>query len=194
MSIIQYIFKDLREPLSFIPAGAAIGIVICLLTNIGCHIYGRSREIPGAFTKDIPKTNPKPLPKTFTLLLFLLLLYVYILLQQSFFSRPPGSRTTITLELFSTWGKSAQSKAYVIENIIMFIPYGILLPLMITRMRRSGILCVCSAAVFSILLETAQYLTSRGFCQLDDVVMNTAGAFLGWLVVRIVLAARINRS
>ena len=68
----------------------------------------------------------------------------------------------------------------MIENIIMFLPWGFLLPILFRRLRRNGFLCVLSGLAASCALETIQYLTQRGFCQLDDVVMNTLGALTGW--------------
>lgn len=46
----------------------------------------------------------------------------------SIFSRESGSRKQISLILFETWGHSVQAHAYFIENIFMFIPFGILAP------------------------------------------------------------------
>lgn len=120
------------------------------------------------------------------LVLSLFMIYAAVMLQQAFFSRPPGSRAAVNLALFGTWGRSAQGNAYVVENIIMFIPWGILLTLLIRPFQRNGFLCVLSGFAASAALETVQYLTQRGFCQLDDVVMNTLGAFAGWCLIRIV--------
>ena len=117
------------------------------------------------------------------LVLSLFMIYAAVMLQQAFFSRPPGSRAAVNLTLFGTWGRSAQGNAYVIENIIMFIPWGVLMTLLIRPLQRNGFLCVLSGFAASAALETVQYLTQRGFCQLDDVVMNTLGAFVGWLLI-----------
>ena len=40
-----------------------------------------------------------------------------------------GSRKEISLVLFETWGHSFHMHAMFIENIIMFIPFGVLLPI-----------------------------------------------------------------
>ena len=52
--------------------------------------------------------------------------YILLMSMVTFFPREPGSRVGGDLQLFSTWGASTQAKAYVIENIIMFIPLGML--------------------------------------------------------------------
>ncbi len=110
----------------------------------------------------------------------LLLVYLLVLLQTALFSREPGSRHSIDLTLFETWGRSAVSHAYFIENILMYVPFGVLMPLCFRKMERFWI-CVPTALASSVLLELTQLLTQRGYCQLDDVVTNTVGALVGWL-------------
>lgn len=116
--------------------------------------------------------------------LFLLLTYAYITLQFAFFSRPPGSRSTISLIPGATWGTTLQSHAYVIENILMTIPLGILLPSLWPGKSslRSLAKCLSITLACSVALETAQFLTQRGHCQTDDVLANVAGAFIGWML------------
>ena len=54
---------------------------------------------------------------------------------------------------------------------------------------------VLSAAAFSTAIEVTQGLTALGrTAQLTDVLMDTLGAWLGWLLVRRVLAARAARA
>ena len=65
----------------------------------------------------------------------LFIIYIEILMQTAFFSREPGSRKQIDLDLFGTWGQTAMAHAYFIENIIMFIPFGLLAPIVFKRMR-----------------------------------------------------------
>ncbi len=125
-------------------------------------------------------------PRGFTLssrgfFLILLLVYLLVLLQTALFSREPGSRHSIDLTLFETWGHSAVSHAYFIENILMYVPFGILMPLSFRKMEHFWI-CVPVAGMSSILLELTQLVTQRGYCQLDDVVTNTMGAWIGWCI------------
>ncbi len=55
-------------------------------------------------------------------LLFLLGVYETVVWIQAFFSRESGSRTGIDWQLFDTWGRTWQSRAYMVENVIMFLP------------------------------------------------------------------------
>ena len=73
--------------------------------------------------------------------------------------------------------------AYFIENIIMFLPFGVFLSVLFHR-GRSGWRCVLTGFVCSCAIELMQHITQRGYMQLDDVITNTAGTFVGWLAWR----------
>ena len=47
--------------------------------------------------------------------------------------------------LFSTWGDTIRSHAYVVENVMMLIPYGLLLSLLISNL---SMLAGCSGFLF----------------------------------------------
>lgn len=113
----------------------------------------------------------------------LFIIYIEVLMQTAFFSRESGSRKGIDLTLFETWGNTAIAHAFVIENIIMFIPFGILSPMIFKRMKKSWF-CVLIGCIFSCGIEISQLITGRGYCQLDDVVTNTVGTLVGWLIWR----------
>lgn len=66
----------------------------------------------------------------------LLLIYAIVFINVGFFSREPGTRTGVSLILFETWGNSMIDHAYFIENIIMFIPYGVLIPIVFKKFQR----------------------------------------------------------
>lgn len=60
----------------------------------------------------------------------LLVTYMYMLIMIVYYSREQGSRIgAVDLTLWSTWGYTLQTHAYFIENIILFIPFGILFPM-----------------------------------------------------------------
>jgi glycopeptide antibiotics resistance protein len=51
-----------------------------------------------------------------------------------------------------------------------------------------------SGLFVSISVELLQYITSRGFTEIDDVINNTAGAMLGWLAYDRLLKAIKRKS
>lgn len=100
-----------------------------------------------------------------------------------FFCREPGSRIGTDLRFMGTWGTTMQDHAWVIENIFLFLPFGFLFPVWLPEKKTAwtipvGFLC-------SVAIEYCQLRTGRGFCQLDDVIMNTLGAVIGFLCWKI---------
>lgn len=75
-------------------------------------------------------------------------------------------------------------------NLLLGVPFGVLLPVLIPKAR--GLLrVVLVTAVVMLLVETAQGLliTGRAF-DIDDVILNTAGALIGYLI----LGRRLGRA
>ena len=70
--------------------------------------------------------------------------------------------------------------AQITLNILLFIPLGFLLPFQTPKKRISFIKVLLAAFLFSVLIETLQYITSRGITEVDDVINNTLGGVLGW--------------
>lgn len=68
---------------------------------------------------------------------------------------------------------------YTVQYIIMFIPFGLLAPMVFERMRKVRF-CVFIGFLCSCGIELSQLITQRGYCQLDDVVTNTVGMLVGW--------------
>lgn len=176
--LFNYIATDMMEPVGYLPWGLALG---------GCFLAAvciRQRRCGKFSLKDTLKQN---------VLYFLTIVYGATLLKLAFFSREPGSRTGISLHLFETWGSTIQEHAFFIENILMFIPFGIFAPLLSARLQ-DFFKCTAAAFLCSFTLEFLQLITSRGFCQLDDVVTNTIGGMIGYTVYYIWRAAISLRS
>lgn len=163
MELLRVLMEDMKEPVSYLPLGIGVAVVAMLLMRLiaGKRAWGRPQR----------------------LFVFLLAVYGTVVWVQAFFSREPGSRSGIDWGLFETWGTSWQSRAYVIENVIMFLPLGVLLPLVMHRCRKWWKMLLISL-IWSAMIEGMQLVTGRGFCQLDDVVMNTAGGCLGYGMLR----------
>lgn len=68
----------------------------------------------------------------------------------------------------------------IFGNVIGFLPYGFILPI-IGRNMRNGILITVSGFCLSLLVETIQLVTRVGCFDVDDLILNTLGAALGYL-------------
>ena len=66
-------------------------------------------------------------------------------------------------------------------NICMFVPLGFFLRALFPRYR-SFLQCMAAVAVIMSIVELCQLFTLRGFCEVDDVMLNVLGAAVGWLI------------
>lgn len=66
-------------------------------------------------------------------------------------------------------------------NIIWFVPFGMYLE----RQKKWKLVATALCGfLFSLTIETLQYAFGTGFSELDDLILNTFGVFLGALFVR----------
>ncbi len=76
-------------------------------------------------------------------------------------------------------------------NILGFMPFGALLPLLMPSTRRIWRIGLLSLEV-SLVIELSQLLFSLGCFDVDDLILNTCGGLLGYLVF--CLARGLRRS
>lgn len=65
-------------------------------------------------------------------------------------------------------------------NVIMFMPYGILIPFIVNMNQLRGIKTVVSGCLLSVFIEVLQYVTTFGQMDVDDVILNTLGVAFGY--------------
>ncbi len=162
-----FIKQDMMQPLRYLIVACSIGMVFLMLLKMFDMLFPQGKDF-----------HRKKYIWT------LILIYAIVFINVGFFSREPGTRTDVSLKLFETWGNSMIAHAYFVENIIMFIPYGVLLPIAFKRIRKIW-MCVGSACLISCTLEVMQHVTGRGYAQIDDVVTNTVGAAVGYVVWKV---------
>ena len=74
-------------------------------------------------------------------------------------------------------------------NLLLFVPMGILAPLRWPRLDHYGRL-LAAAALTSAIIEGLQYLLGGRVASIGDVMLNTAGAALGYGALRVSRAVR----
>ncbi|GAA4629096.1 VanZ family protein [Cellulomonas oligotrophica] len=82
-----------------------------------------------------------------------------------------------------------------VANVVMFVPFGVLVSLALPARARGGDRVVVPLAlVTSAAIETVQRWLPTRVPTVQDVVLNTVGAALGLLALRVVLAVRRRRA
>ncbi|MCR5335601.1 MAG: VanZ family protein [Synergistes sp.] len=102
--------------------------------------------------------------------------YLFIVFAATLLARKLGVKTGFTPELFWSW-KRQDLRAQIYANIVMFILVGFLLEYKI------GWKCIPAATMISVFIEIVQLITKRGLFEFDDIIHNTLGAFIGYLIV-----------
>lgn len=165
--MLEYIYRDVSQAVRYLPWGLAIGVpAACGVVWLVNRRRKRKRQ------------GPLPWPPVVIFGVYLAVLAVI-----TFLSRESGDRNGVDIKLFSTWGINDRNNAYVIENVLLFIPYGFLC---CWNFRLSGRFFKCAAlgAAASFVIESLQLITGRGFFQIDDILTNILGTVVGWALFR----------
>ncbi len=77
-------------------------------------------------------------------------------------------------------------------NILVFMPFGFLLPIMSRRLR-GFFRIVLSGLALSLAVECIQLISHTGSFDVDDLLLNTIGAALGFMIFALVWSRRKKR-
>lgn len=86
--------------------------------------------------------------------------------------------------------ESTESLKGIILNILLFIPFGYMLPCIFRKLQKAFWGVVLIGFVCSLLTETVQLVTHLGWFDLDDLLNNTIGCVLGVVFYRVFLRER----
>lgn len=164
--MIDYIDADILQALEYLPYGLAVGLPVAALV---VWIINRRRR-----KQQKPEVSWVPVTA--------FCVYLAVLFTITFLSREHGSRSEVLdMELFSTWGINDRNNALVVENALLFLPFGILCCWNSSKEKKL-LRCTLFGAVTSLGIETMQLVTGRGYFQIDDILTNTLGALIGALL------------
>lgn len=128
------------------------------------------------------------------LLLYYLCILSVLLFFGGLFHLDRGYGGTVNLEPFRTIRNylvyyqrtgSFVSVSNLVGNVVILVPLGVLLPVLFRPMRRFW-LFLPLAALVACGVEYLQWVTATGAADVDDSILNFAGAALGYLLTRIV--------
>lgn len=163
----KYVVQDLLGTLKYAPYGILVGSLLYCLLMIVRKKKGDSNKQGNSVVEMI------------------FWVYVAVIVVITFLSREGGSTKGIDLRIGSSLGINARNDAYAVENILLFLPYGFLWGLM--RRRKKGLWNALAVGFLTSLgIEFLQLFSGRGVFQTDDMITNTLGAVVGYILYRCV--------
>lgn len=81
----------------------------------------------------------------------------------------------------------------IVINIIMFIPFGFLLPA-IYKKADNLMGCFILSFVFSLGIELLQAFSNRGIFEIDDIINSIAGTLVGYAILKTIRGILLNSN
>lgn len=140
----------------------------------------------------------KKLSKRRTFIWFCFIGYIIMVIGVTFLNRGARVFSDTNLHLFSSYREAWNSFnsttwRFIILNIFMFVPLGIILPLLNKRFRKFpwtyGV-----AFLMTFIIEILQLITGYGILELDDMLNNVLGAIIGYGIVMAIIVFVENRT
>ena len=102
-------------------------------------------------------------------------------------------RDHVNLELLEIFRIYKITDKQILGNFVMLLPLGIYLPLLYKRISRFVPVLLVSLMV-AVIIEMLQLATSFRSVDIDDVLLNTSGACVGYLIFKLIkLSFQENR-
>lgn len=127
-------------------------------------------------------------------LYIILALYLILILKLIVFKYPPGVTfnfsganfvpfKTILMYLAGepTWNVAMRN---LLGNIVVFIPLGLVIAALYNKMKWRRALFV--SLLIGVMLESLQVIFRSGIMDIDDVILNSLGVFVGYLLLKLV--------
>lgn len=108
--------------------------------------------------------------------------YMFLLFCSTVLYRPLAEGTNYNFIPFWSYNSIIDGNSMLIAenimNIIVFLPIGLLLPILFngTNWWKGVLICGC----ISVMIETMQLFFRRGFSEIDDIMHNMLGGMIGY--------------
>ena len=103
------------------------------------------------------------------------------------------SKEHVNLKPFLMFKQFEISSKQVIGNSIMLLPLGIFIPLIFRKLSRF-ILVFIICLLVSVCIELMQLITSHRSADIDDVILNTSGAAVGYMLYSLLRLTSATRN
>jgi glycopeptide antibiotics resistance protein len=140
----------------------------------------------------------KKFSKRKVFILFCLIGYIIMVIGVTFLNRGVRIYGDTNLHLFSSYKEAWNSFnsttwRFIILNIFMLVPLGILLPLLNKRFCKFRWI-FGATFLMTLIIETIQLITGYGIFELDDIFNNVLGAIIGYGIIMTIITFMENRK
>ena len=108
--------------------------------------------------------------------------YIFMVISLTLLSREPGIYQAVDLTMFDVSPLlPVLYIAHYLENLVMLMPLGFMLPIGV-RMFRNPLFGMTAGLFASSCIELAQYYTQLGTFAPDDILANSIGSAIGFVI------------
>ena len=128
--------------------------------------------------------------------LYIIGIFYFVLLSERYGRNTGYDTSHVNLVLFKeinrfwTYRHLLSTEAVVTNlfgNIFAFSPFGFMIPIVINK-KKAFFRAVFATSSFSLVIETSQLIMKVGVFDVDDLLMNTFGGLIGYMIYRVVVA------
>ena len=116
---------------------------------------------------------------------FIAVLYFTLMYRE----KPLSTNAFFSFSAYRQFFVNDEAKSSIIKNIWLFIPLGAILYQLFPQ--KKALLIVI---IISLIIELTQYVTGLGWCDMDDVISNSLGGFIGYGTGKVLKKYRINKK
>ena len=169
----------IRDIISIGSSFITLGIVVVALIGVILLVYNLIRKFRKQKKVMIP-TGRLLLCAVFIIYLVVVVGATMLRYRMHSFSGGIGEIYPLFYSYKEAWNHfSAREWRNIILNIMMFVPFGFLLPL-VSKKFQVFWKTYLAGFLFTFLIEMTQLLFNLGICELDDFMNNTVGAMIGY--------------
>lgn len=119
--------------------------------------------------------------------------YLTLIVQMGILLRPFGSERGFVWVPFKTGGGLNMVVLFALANALVFVPFGVLLPKVFSKVNTWWKVALITLLI-SLIIETLQYVLACGMSEIEDLIMNVAGAVFGFVLAKNTDAIRNKRE
>lgn len=167
--VIYYLWNSMLSMIESLIIALPLGIVLGFLAKLFVNKYCKKKEYLLSKRK---KSS-----------IILFVIYISVMLQMAILYRTFGEVRQIDLIPFNTPGGVPHIILYALANAIIFLPVGILPPMIWKKMDNLKSIALAGFCG-SLFIELAQLILQCGVVQTEDLIMNTVGAGVGYWIYK----------